>query len=68
MLLLEPFKRSLLQRRVKDAWNEAKVEANLHAEANRALGAAQQKNQELNAKLTAEERVRKSAEAGLQNA
>ena len=53
---------------VKDAWNEARVEANLRAEANRALGAAQQKNQELNAKLNAEERVRKSAESGLQNA
>ena len=25
---------------VKDAWNEARVEANLRAEANRALGAA----------------------------
>ena len=32
------------------------------------MRAAEQKNQELNAKLTAEERVRKSAKASLQNA
>ena len=42
---------------VKDARNEAKVEANLRAEANRALGAAEQKNQELNAMLTMEEKA-----------
>ena len=58
----------MAEERVKDARNETKVEANLRAKANRALGAAEQKNQELNAKLKAEERVRKSVEADLQNA
>ena len=53
---------------VKDARNETKIEANLRAKVNRALGATEQKNQELNAKLTTEERVRKSVEADLQNA
>ena len=53
---------------VKDARNEAKVEANLRAKANRALRAAEQKNQELNAMLTVEEKAWKSAEASLQNA
>jgi len=52
---------------VKDAPNEAKVEANLRAETSKALGAAKQKNQELTTKLTAEERERRSAEAGLKN-
>ena len=42
---------------VKDARNEVRVEANLHTEANRALGAVEQKNQELNAKLIVEERA-----------
>ena len=42
---------------VKDARNEAKVEANLRAKANRALRAAEQKNQELNAMLTMEEKA-----------
>ena len=53
---------------VKDAKNEARVEANLHIKTNKALGAAKQINQELTTKLTAEERVRKNAEAGLKNA
>ena len=53
---------------VKDARNEVRVKANLHAKAKRALGATQQKNQQLNTKLTTEERARKSAEVGLQNA
>ena len=48
---------------VKDAPNEAKVEANLRAETSKALGAAKQKNQE----LTVEEKERRSAEAGLKN-
>ena len=34
---------------VKDARNETKIEANLRAKVNRALGTAEQKNQELNA-------------------
>ena len=53
---------------VKDARNEARVEANLHAETNRILGAIKQKNQELNAKLIVEERAPKSAEVSLKNA
>ena len=32
---------------VKDAWNEARVEANLRDEADKALGTTKQENQEL---------------------
>ena len=53
---------------VKDTHNKARVKANLHAETSRALGAAKQKNQELTAKLTVEEREKRKAEAGLKNA
>lgn len=53
---------------VKDARNKVRVEANLHAETSKALGAAEQNNQELTTKLTIEERVWKSAEADLKNA
>ena len=53
---------------VKDAQNKARVETNLHAETSKALGTAEQKNQELTTKLTAEERGRKSAKVGLKNA
>ena len=53
---------------VKDARNEARVEANLRAETNIILGAVKQKNQELNAKLIVEERAQKSAKVGLKNA
>ena len=53
---------------VKDAQNKARVETNLHAETSKALGTAEQKNQELATKLTAEERGRKSAKVGLKNA
>ena len=52
---------------VKDARNKARVEANLYVETNRVLGAAEQMNQELKAKLTAEERARRNAKAGLKN-
>ena len=52
---------------VKDAQNEAKVEANLWADADKALGIAEQKNKELATKLTMEEKERRSAEAGLKN-
>ena len=52
---------------VKDARNEVRVEANLRTEANRALGVAEQKDQELNTKLSVEERAQKSVEASLQN-
>ena len=52
---------------VKDARNEARVEANLHAETKKALDAIEQKNKELTVKLTVEERAQKSAKASLQN-
>ena len=52
----------------KDAHNEARVEANFRTETNKALGVVEQKNQKLIAKLTAEERGWKNAEAGLKNA
>ena len=53
---------------VKDACNEARVEVNLHAETNKTLGAAEQKNQELIVKLTVMDRERRSVEVGLKNA
>ena len=52
---------------VKDARNEAKMEANLRAKTNKALGVMKHKNQELVSKLTDEERAQMSAEAGLKN-
>ena len=52
---------------VKDARNKARVEANLYVETNRVLGAAEQMNQELKAKLTMEEKAQRSAEADLKN-
>ena len=57
----------VVEKWVNDAQNEARVKANLRAEANRALGAVEQKNKELSSKLVAEERARLSAEAGLKN-
>lgn len=53
---------------VKDAQNEVRVEANLRVEIDKALGIAKQKNQELTTKLAADEKARRSAKAGLQNA
>ena len=50
---------------VRDSRNEARVEANLRIETNKALGATEQTNKKITAKLIAEERERKSAEAGL---
>ena len=58
----------MIEEWVKDARNEAKVKANLCTKANKAMGVAKQDNQELATKLTAEERVGKSAEANLKNA
>ena len=52
---------------VKDARSEARVEANLRAETNKALGAVKHENKELAFKLTVEERARRSAKAGLKN-
>ena len=42
---------------VKDTRNKARTEANLCAETNKALGAMKHENQELVAKLIAEERA-----------
>ena len=53
---------------VKDAQNEARVEANLRAETSKALGAVEQKNQELVTKLIVEEKGRKNIETSLKNA
>ena len=53
---------------VKDARNETKVEANLRVETNKAPSVTKQKNQKLSAKLTTEERERRSTEASLKNA
>ena len=53
---------------VKNVQNEARVEANLCTETSKALGAVEQKNQKLVAKLIAEERGRKNIETSLKNA
>ena len=52
---------------VNNTKNEARVESNLYAEANQALGASEQKNKELANKLTAVDRAHLSAKAGLKN-
>lgn len=53
---------------MKDARNKARLTDNLRTKTNKALGATEQKNKELNMKLAAEDRGRKSAEASLKNA
>ena len=53
---------------VKDARNEAKVEANLCVETDRALGTAKQKNKKLSTKLIAEKSTNMSVKVGLKNA
>ena len=53
---------------VKDARNEARAEANLRAETSKALGAVEQKNQELATKLIVEEKGRNNIETSLKNA
>ena len=58
----------MVEQWVKDVRSEARAEANLCVETNKALGSAEQKNQELTTKLTVEERVWKNVEAGLKNA
>lgn len=50
---------------VDDAQNEAKGEASLRADADKAWGATEQKVQDLSTKLLKEERGRQSAEARL---
>ena len=53
---------------VRDARNDARVEANLHAETSKALVTADQKNQELTVKLMIKEKQRRSIKASLKNA
>lgn len=53
---------------MNEARNEAKAEANLRAEVDKALGASKQKVQELSLKLIVEEKGRRSAEASLKHA
>ena len=53
---------------VKVTRNEVRLTDNLHVQTNKALGAAEQKNKELNTKLAAEERGRRSVEVGFKNA
>ena len=53
---------------VKDARNEAKVEANLCVATDRALGVTKQKNKELSTKLIAEKSMHMSVKVGLKNA
>ena len=53
---------------VKKARNDVKNKVHLRLETEKALGAAKEENKEMLSKLTAEERDRKSAEAGLKSA
>ena len=54
---------------VAEEWvKKAQNEVHLHLETEKALGAVKEENKELLSKLTAEERERKSAQAGLKNA
>ena len=52
---------------VRDARNEVKVEAHSHAKTEKSLGALKQEQTKLANKLTAAERARLSAEAGLKS-
>ena len=53
---------------VKETRNDVKNEVYLRLEIEKALGAVKEENKELLSKLTAEERKRRSVEAGLKNA
>ena len=53
---------------VKEARNDVKNEVHLRLETKRVLGATKEENNELHSELIAEERERRSAEAGLKNA
>ena len=59
---------SVAEEWVNDTWNEARVEANLYVEANRALGTCEQKNKELTKNLATKHSARLSVETGLKNA
>ena len=53
---------------VKETRNDVKNEVYLRLETEKALGVVKEENKELLSKLTAEERKRRSVEAGLKNA
>ena len=53
---------------VNNAWNDVKNEVHLRLETEKASRAMKEENKELLSKLAAEERERKYAQAGLQNA
>ena len=53
---------------VKEARNNVKNEVHLRLETEEALGTAKEENKELLSMLTAEEKERRSVEAGLKNA
>ena len=53
---------------VKETRNDVKNEVHLRLDTEKALGATKEENKELLSKLTAEERERRSTEAGLKNA
>ena len=57
----------MIEEWVKDARNNVKNMVYLKLETEKVLGAAKQENKELLSKLIAEERERRSAEAGLKN-
>ena len=58
----------MIEEWVKEAQNDVKNKVHLRLETEKALGAMREKNKELLSKLIAEERERRSAEAGLKNA
>ena len=59
---------SVAEEWVNDTQNKARVEVKLCVEANRALGACEQKNKELTKNVDIEHNARLSAETGLKNA
>ena len=58
----------MVEESVKETRNDVKNEVYLRFETEKALGAVKEENKELLSKLTAEERKRRSVEAGLKNA
>ena len=53
---------------VKEAWNDVKNDVHLRLKIEKALRVAKEENKKLFSKLIAEERERRSVEAGLKNA
>ena len=58
----------MIEEWVKEAQNDVKNKVHFRLKTKKALGAMREKNKELLSKLIAEERERRSAEAGLKNA